>query len=959
MESWLFLGGLLGVFYLIVVPLIAFSALSRAGEARRQIAALQARLARFEAAEVSPKAAGALDHGLSASPAIHGGVSETNIIGAEGASDLWRGSPNFQVGVTHAAGEIAGKPREIPQAVAPSKPHELAQPAAVEKPQQEAQFSPAAPQPAPARAASPPLTAAPAKKVAQHDANPLSGLIGWLLKGNPLAKIGALLLFFGLSYLFKYSVDHALIPIELRLAGAGLLSLGFLAVGWRLRKRQPLYALILQGTAVGAFYLTAFAAFRLYALLPQQAVFALMIVICVASVVLSVLQRAQSLAVVAALGGYLAPVLLSTGGGSHIALFGYYAMLSAGILAVSVWQIWRPLNLVGFIFTFGVAALWGKDHYEPGFYLSCQLFLLLNFVIFGILAPLAALRQDSKSLRFVDGSLVFGTPLAAFGMQYFLMREQSWPFGAAFSCLALGVVYLPLARALMRRWPEAGKRMAVSFIALGGGFVTLAIPLALAARWTALAWALEGLGLVWVGLSQQHRRMAWSGTLLIALAAGSAFVAWPLDNVTMLLIFGVLALSSLGAGLFWSRRMALYNEAIPLSLALWLGGICAWLWWVFDGAERLFWLRLRPEDADYSMLAHLVWPRAMLAGLALSAVSACAWMFAGERLRWRLLRHSGWLLWPIAAGVLAALLARIQTPALSGFQACAWMLALVCAVLILKRTEPDLSTPQQKLSAHLGLCWITLVVCGTEVAWRIRELPWGWSALGPVIVLCALALAILVMRVLERRPWPVSANPRTYWILGLAPVLPLIIWALLTGNLFDGQLPGWHYLPLINPLEEAAAFALLMLCAWRLKTVRIYPAWRRPSALALAALSAWWLNGALVRALAFYGDIPWYFEALWDSRLIQTTLAIVWTCAALFIMALAQRRTSRPIWIGGASVLGVVIVKLFLVDSARGGGLARAVAFIGVAMLVFVIGYVAPLPPRKIKEPVHNLAASP
>jgi uncharacterized membrane protein len=99
--------------------------------------------------------------------------------------------------------------------------------------------------------------------------------------------------------------------------------------------------------------------------------------------------------------------------------------------------------------------------------------------------------------------------------------------------------------------------------------------------------------------------------------------------------------------------------------------------------------------------------------------------------------------------------------------------------------------------------------------------------------------------------------------------------------------------------------------------------------------------------LAVYGEVPWNFDALWDSRLIQTTLAIVWTCVALLIMLWAKRRASRATWIGGAIVLGLVVAKLFLVDSARGGGLARAIAFIGVALLIFVIGYVAPLPPRQ------------
>jgi uncharacterized membrane protein len=926
-ESLLVFGVIAAIFYLIVLPIIAFTASGRANEVQRQADALKARLARAEAEIAAMRAATASRVAEATQPAP---VQDAAPIATAPVA-----SPELEP----EREKVVEAPTPEPAQIAATPPPVLAE-ASATKPEVRATEAVAAPPPKPARSV--------ARKHEAQDANPLSGIIGWFFKGNPLAKIGSLLLFFGLAYLFKYSVDHALIPIELRLAGAGLLSLGLLGIGWRLRVKQALYGLILQGTAIGAFYLTAFAAFRLYQLLPHGAVFALMIVICAASVVLSVLQRAQSLAVIAALGGYLAPVLLSTGGGSHVALFSYYAMLSVGILAVSVWQIWRPLNLIGFVFTFGVAALWARDNYAPAFYASCQFFLVLNFVIFGLAAPLAALRKDLQNLRFVDGSLVFGTPLLAFGMQYALMREQGWPMGAAYACLALGAIYLPLARALMRRWPEAGRRMALSFIALGGGFVTLAIPLALSARWTSLAWAFEGLGLVWVGLAQRHRRMAWSGTLLIALAGVSAAVAWPLDTVTMLLIFGVLALCCLAAGLLWSRATAGFAEAQLLSIALWAGGILAWFWWAYDGAERLLFAHHLSQSG--SLDAYVLRPAALLAGLAVSAASACIWMFAGERLRWRLLRHSAWLLWPVAVLTLASALLLSGHPAATLLQAGAWIFTLACAALILKRSEADVTVPRGGAAAHVGLYWLVLAVCGTEIWWRIADLPWGYDTLGPVIALGTLALAILVVVALERRPWPVRAHPAAWWLIGLAPVFALTLLALLSGNFSDGQVFGWSYVPLVNPLEEAAAFALLMLCLARRRLAGLHAASRLPATIVIGALAAWWFNGALVRALSHYGDIAWDFDALWDSRLIQTTFALVWTLAAMAIMVLGKRGTSRPVWILGASVLGIVVAKLFLVDSARGGGLARAIAFIGVAILVLLIGYIAPLPPRQAND---------
>ena len=73
------------------------------------------------------------------------------------------------------------------------------------------------------------------------------------------------------------------------------------------------------------------------------------------------------------------------------------------------------------------------------------------------------------------------------------------------------------------------------------------------------------------------------------------------------------------------------------------------------------------------------------------------------------------------------------------------------------------------------------------------------------------------------------------------------------------------------------------------------------------------------------------------------------TLAALAVMLRATRRHSRREWLCGAALLGVVIVKLMLVDSAR-RRLARAVAFIGVAILVLIVGYFSPLPPKAGEE---------
>src|SRR5207247_4304984 len=118
-----------------------------------------------------------------------------------------------------------------------------------------------------------------------------------------------------------------------------------LVIGWHLRSRKPVYALAMQGGGVGLLYLTVFGAFRLFNLIPGEVAFFVLAAIAVLSAVLAVLQNALSLAVLGLSGGFLAPVLASTGGGSHVMLFSYYAVLNAGVLGIALYRAWRPLNV--------------------------------------------------------------------------------------------------------------------------------------------------------------------------------------------------------------------------------------------------------------------------------------------------------------------------------------------------------------------------------------------------------------------------------------------------------------------------------------------------------------------------------------------------------------------------------------------------------------------------------------
>ena len=344
----------------------------------------------------------------------------------------------------------------------------------------------------------------------------------WLFGGNLVVKAGLLILFLGVSFLVKYASARVTVPIELRLAGIVAADIGLLLWGWKLRTSRTAIALPIQGGALGILMLTTFAAFRLYDLIPGGLAFALLFLLTAFTCLLAVLQDSIWLAVFGITGGFAAPIATSTGHGSHIGLFSYYALLNAGVLAIALKRSWRLLNVLGFFFTFVISTAWGINRYVPENYASAQAFLVLFFLFYVVIAILFAWRQAPRLTHYVDGTLVFGTPIAASALQYGLVHDSR--FGLAFSALALGVFYIGLALALWRRRTDTLRLLVESFLALGIVFGTLAIPFAFDGRWTSAAWALESAGIVWVGLRQKQLR-AWGFGLVVQLASWVSFLS--------------------------------------------------------------------------------------------------------------------------------------------------------------------------------------------------------------------------------------------------------------------------------------------------------------------------------------------------------------------------------------------------------------------------------------------------
>ncbi|MCL1981423.1 MAG: DUF2339 domain-containing protein [Proteobacteria bacterium] len=786
------------------------------------------------------------------------------------------------------------------------------------------------------------FTAKPQPPPADQFIDLFSMLFRWLTGGNPILKAGIVVLFFGVAFLLSYAAQRNLFPIELRLAGVVVGGLALLLLGWRLRHKHTLYGVGLEGAGIGILYLVVFAAVKLYRLdhlLPLPLALAVMIGLVGLSCALAILQNARGLAVAGSVGGFLAPILMSTGSGSHVLLFSYYTLLNCGILAIAWFKSWRELNLTGFIFTFGIAAAWGVKLYSPAQFATTEPFLILFFVMYCLISVLFAHRQPLHLRGYIDGPLVFGLPVVASGFQAHLVSDLK--YGLAFSALALGGWYIGLARLLWRRMVPGMRLLTEAFLAMGIVFASLAIPLGLDAQWSSAAWALEGGAMMWVGV-RQNRITARIFGLLLQLGAAITFItSWHGDAFTSLVLVdrfflgcALIAIAALFSADWLDRepQRATWESLASPGLLFW--GL---IWWYGGGIM----------DLNHHVHGDLFFIYLLL----FAAVSTVGFAVIGHWTKWwRLSIAAFLLLLPLMIIVLAQYMTMgggcYGEPLLIGWGWLAWPLAIVLQYGLLYHLEDQLDARILPRWHNLTL-WVLLAIVTIEIAQRVGQLPdlaeaWEMASWGLVPVV----LLILLQWRGNRLAWPVTRFAPSYHGPGIdVPLALLLLWTLIT-FFYNGNPAPLPYLPLANPLELVEA-AVLLLAGYRIicaPSNRYQP--RPPFYWLVTILAFWYLNTVVARSVHFFAEVPYRLSNLFASPILQAGIAVLWSVLALTLTVWGARKSLRQVWLAGAGLLGLTVVKLFFIDLAGTGAIGRIVSFLVVGLLMLVIGFFAPLPPK-------------
>lgn len=330
-----------------------------------------------------------------------------------------------------------------------------------------------------------------------------------------LGRIGVVALIFGVAFFLKYAFDNNWIGEVGRIILGVVSGSVMIGLGEYLRKKYAIYSQILTGGGIAIFYLSVYAAFGFYRLIDQVTAFAFMGIVTAFAGFLAVRYEGLSLAGLGIIGGFLTPVLLSSGVNNEAGLFTYIIILDLGILGISFFRNWRHLNLIGFLGTGFIFLSWSMRFYTNEQLFLTEFFLTIFFLIFAIATIAHNLLSRQKSDN-KDSALIALNALAYFGASYSLLNPDYHSFMGFFAAI-MSLIYLGLA-AISYLYNPDDKHLSLFLPGLSVLFLTLAISIQLEGNWITVGWAAEALILFWLGFSLQNYSLRIFGWIIFAVS---------------------------------------------------------------------------------------------------------------------------------------------------------------------------------------------------------------------------------------------------------------------------------------------------------------------------------------------------------------------------------------------------------------------------------------------------------
>ncbi|HMI79475.1 MAG TPA: DUF2339 domain-containing protein [Ferruginibacter sp.] len=344
---------------------------------------------------------------------------------------------------------------------------------------------------------------------------------------NLISKIGIAILVLAIGFFVKYAIDKNWVGPVGRVSIGIICGVILVALAHKLRNSYKSFSSVLAGGGLAVFYFTITLAFHQFHLFDQVTAFVIMIVITAFAVALSLLYNKQELAIIALVGGFAAPFLVSTGTGNYKILFTYLIILNSGLLVIAYYKGWRLLNLLSFIFT---ALLFGgwlnflpydspAVVFKNGF-LFASVFYLLFFII-----NIAHNIKEKKKFIASDFGILLSTTCLYFAAGiYCLVKMDAAEFKGLFSA-SMGIFNLAVSYFLLRK-QKVDTNILYLLTGITLTFISITAPLQLHGNYITLFWASEAVLLYWLFSKSRIHIIQYSAILVWTLMLVSLVMDW-------------------------------------------------------------------------------------------------------------------------------------------------------------------------------------------------------------------------------------------------------------------------------------------------------------------------------------------------------------------------------------------------------------------------------------------------
>ncbi|MCA9251344.1 MAG: DUF2339 domain-containing protein [Phycisphaerales bacterium] len=325
------------------------------------------------------------------------------------------------------------------------------------------------------------------------------------------------------GYFLKYSFDRNWVGPAGRVAmayGAGLAMLG---LGEFCRRRKfEVFGLYIIGGGLAVSYFASYAAFQIYNLFGQVPAFALMVVVTALAGGLSLFYDTKWLAVLGIIGGFLTPIVLSTGTDNQFALMTYMAILNAGILAIATSKQWGLLNYLGMTLTWLLFSSWYVKYYGESKFWMTTFFLNIYFLAYA-LVPFIYYFVRTERRDLTGFTITIPNAFIAFGYSYVMIRKQFSLEMVSVVSISYSILFFALAAYLYKRNRESVDAI-VLLLAKAILFLVITVPILFSEHWITVFWTVQGAVLMWAACRLKNAYLRNGAIALVVLGTAKFLI---------------------------------------------------------------------------------------------------------------------------------------------------------------------------------------------------------------------------------------------------------------------------------------------------------------------------------------------------------------------------------------------------------------------------------------------------